>query len=104
LQDKTSPARSGLAIGGHSIRHWEGSTLVIETIGMREDAIVSDNGLPHSRELRVVERLGIVQDMQRGKVLIDDIELHDPQAYLEPIKIRRYYSWAPDARPADPPC
>jgi hypothetical protein len=89
---------------GTSRGHWEGSTLVIETIGMREDAIVSDSGLPHSRELRVVERLGIVQDKERGKVLVDDIELHDPQAYLEPIKTRRYYSWAPEARHADPTC
>lgn len=89
---------------GTSRGHWEGRTLVIETIGMRADAIVSENGLPHSRELRVVERLSVVQDKERGKVLIDDIELHDPQAYLEPIRTRRYYSWAPDARPADPTC
>jgi hypothetical protein len=89
---------------GTSRGHWEGKTLVIETIGMRDDAIVSDIGLPHSRELRVVEHLRIVEDADRGRVLVDDIELHDPQAYLEPIKTRRYYSWAPDARPADPTC
>ena len=80
---------------GTSRGHWDGKTLVIETIGMRDDAIVSENGLPHSADLHVIEQLRIVEDAEHGKVLIDDIELHDPQAYLEPIKTRRYYSWAP---------
>jgi hypothetical protein len=89
---------------GTSRGRWEGSTLVVETIGMRADAIVSENGLPHSDQLRVVERLRIVHDRERGKVLVDDIELHDAQAYLEPLKTRRYYSWAPEARSRDSTC
>jgi hypothetical protein len=89
---------------GTSRGRWDGATLVIETIGLREDAIVSDNGLPHSGQLRVVERLRVVNDSPHGKVLVDDIELHDAQAYLQPLKTRRYYSWAPDARHRDPTC
>jgi len=89
---------------GTSRGYWEGSTLVVETVGMREDAIVSENGLPHSSELRVVERLHITNDARRGKVLIDDIELHDRLAYRAPLKTRRYYSWAPEAHPRDPTC
>jgi len=89
---------------GTSRGHWEGSTLIVETIGTREDAIVSENGLPHSKDLRVIEHLRVVEDAEHGKVLIDDIELHDPQAYLAPLKTRRYYSWAPDAKPADSTC
>lgn len=89
---------------GTSRGHWEGSTLVIETVGLREDAIVSENGLPHSSDLKVVERLRVVEEKGRGRVLIDEIELHDPQAYLEPLKTRRYFSWAPDARHTDSHC
>jgi hypothetical protein len=89
---------------GTSRGHWDGATLVIETIGMREDAIVSENGLPHSKDLKVIEHLRVVEDAEHGKVLIDDIELHDPQAYLETLKTRRYYSWAPEARPTDSTC
>ncbi len=89
---------------GTSRGHWDGATLVIETIGLREDAIVSENGLPHSGRLRVIERLRVVNDSAHGKVLVDDIELHDPQAYTGPIRTRRYYSWAPNARPRDPTC
>lgn len=89
---------------GSSHGRWEGSTLVIETIGLREDSLVSENGLPHSDQLRVVERLHVVDAAARGKVLIDDIQLHDPQAYTAPLKTRRYFSWAPDVRPRDPTC
>jgi hypothetical protein len=89
---------------GSSRGHWEGTTLVIETTGLREDALVSGNGLPHSGQLRVVERLRVVNDRAHGRVLVDDIELHDPQAYLQPLKTRRYFSWAPQARSRDSTC
>jgi hypothetical protein len=89
---------------GTSLGRWEGATLVIETIGLREDAIVSGDGLPHSRQLRVIERLRIIDDGPQGRVLVDDIELHDPEAYLEPLKTRRYYAWAPQARPRESSC
>lgn len=104
LDGREMPASPEPSWFGTSRGHWEGSTLVIETAGMREDAIVSGNGLPHSGQLRVIERLRVVNDPQRGKVLIDDIELHDAQAYLQPLKTRRYFSWAPEVRPRDPTC
>jgi hypothetical protein len=89
---------------GTSRGRWEGSTLVIDTAGLRGDAIVSENGLPHSGQLRVIERLHVANDREHGKVLVDDIELHDAQAYLAPLKTRRYYSWAPNARARDGTC
>jgi hypothetical protein len=89
---------------GTSRGYWEGNTLVVETIGLREDAIVSESGLAHSGGLRVIERLQVVEDAGHGKVLIDDIELHDPEAYEEPLKTRRYFAWAPHARPRDSSC
>lgn len=89
---------------GTSRGHWEGATLVIETRGLREDALVSGIGLPHSGQLRVIERLSIVEDPVHGRVLVDDIELHDPGAFLTPLKTRRYFTWAPQARAREPAC
>lgn len=89
---------------GTSRGHWEGRTLVVETIGLRDDALVSENGLPHSAGLRVVERLQVVEEAGRGRVLVADFELHDPEAYLEPLKTRRYFAWAPQARPHETSC
>jgi len=103
LDGRALPASPEPSWFGTSRGRWEGSTLVIETTGLREDAIVSETGLPHSGQLRVIERLHIDGEKQ-GKVLIDEIELSDPQAYLEPLKTRRYYSWAPQARARDSTC
>lgn len=99
LPDKPEPSWFGTSRG-----RWQGATLVIETAGLRDDALISENGIPHSGQLRVVERLHMLNDAARGKVLIDDIELHDAQAYTAPLKTRRYFSWAPNARLRDPTC
>ena len=101
---RAAPATPEPSWFGTSRGRWEGQTLVIETVGLREDAIVSDNGLPHSGQLRVIERLRVVNDREHGRVLIDDIELHDPQAYTQPLRTRRYYAWAPQARARDSTC
>ncbi len=76
---------------------WEGATLVVETTGLRPDALVSGTGLRHSDELRVIERLQVVDDDKHGRTLVDDIELHDAKAYEQPLKTRRYFVWAPQA-------
>lgn len=89
---------------GTSRGHWEGSTLVVETIGLRPDAPISGDGLTHSAELRVVERFSITQDDRRGRVLVDDIELHDPQAYAVPLKTRRIFVAAPQAKLREGSC
>jgi hypothetical protein len=83
---------------GTSRGRWEGGTLVIETVGLRPDALVSGNGLRHSEALRVIERLSVVNDPERGRTLIDEIELQDSKAYREPLKTRRYFAWAPQAQ------
>src|SRR4051812_32919416 len=41
---------------GHSIGRWEGDTLVIDTIGMREESWLDSDGLQHSGKLHLVER------------------------------------------------
>ncbi|MDP9083531.1 MAG: hypothetical protein M3N50_07180, partial [Pseudomonadota bacterium] len=44
------------SFNGHSIAHWEGKTLVIATVGLREETLEFMK-LPHSPQLRVIERL-----------------------------------------------
>jgi hypothetical protein len=83
---------------GTSRGRWDGATLVVETIGLRPDALVSGNGLRHSAELRVIERLSVVDDAEHGRTLVDEIELRDPKAYEQPLKTRRYFAWAPQAQ------
>ena len=87
---------------GTSRGRWEGATFVVETVGLRPDALISGNGLRHSDALHVVERLSVVDDPERGRTLIDEIELRDPKAYAQPLKTRRYFAWAPQAQLREP--
>ena len=48
----TEPSFLGDAVG-----HWEGDTLVVETVKFNEETWLTDDGAFHTKELRVVERL-----------------------------------------------
>jgi hypothetical protein len=66
---------------GNSIGRYEGATLVIETIGVKEQPI-DGTGVPHSEQLKIVERLTRLDD----ETLRVSIELHDPASYKKPMK------------------
>jgi hypothetical protein len=42
---------------GESIGHWEGDTLVIETIGFNELTWIDAAGVPHTKDMKVTERI-----------------------------------------------
>lgn len=89
---------------GTSRGRWEGSTLVVDTVGLRPDAPLEGNGLAHSEDLRVTERLSVSEDAEHGKVLVDEIELRDPKAFRQPLETRRYFAWAPQAQLREGSC
>jgi hypothetical protein len=99
LPDAPDPSWFGTSRG-----RWSGTTLIVETRGLREDSIINGQGLPHSEQLRVVEKLSLVKDPVRGTVLVDELELHDPVAYLEPLRTRRYFVRAPQATLSEGSC
>ena len=59
---------------GFSSGHWEGSTLVVETTHL-EAATITNNGLDHSENIRVIERFRLSPDHQ---VLMATQEYEDP--------------------------
>jgi hypothetical protein len=65
---------------GHSVGHWEGSTLVVETVGIRPETVLSSALAPHSDKLRVVER----GTMTGQNELKWEITLDDPIAFTAP--------------------
>jgi hypothetical protein len=64
---------------GHSVGRWEGDTLVIDTVGIK-DTVPGYNGLPHSPEMRIVERMRLIAP----DVLHDEITIHDPVVLEQP--------------------
>ena len=64
---------------GHSVGHWEGATLVVDTIGIK-DAVPVLRGVKHSPQLKIDERIHLVAP----DVLHDDITITDPATLTGP--------------------
>lgn len=67
---------------GHSVGHWEGDTLVADTIGIKE-SVRGYQGMPHSERMRIVERIRRTgPDTLQDQITIDDpIVLEKPFTY-----------------------
>jgi hypothetical protein len=60
---------------GYSAGHWDGSTLVIDTIGQNDRTWLDYSGLPHSEKLKVQERYTLDgPDRIKGEITITDPE------------------------------
>ncbi len=85
------PDADAVSYNGDSYGHWEGDTLVIETVNIRDDTQLDFSGLPHSDALRVTERL----HRKDATTLEDQITLSDPKAYAAPFTVTRLYRTRP---------
>ena len=76
---------------GYSVGHWEGDTLVVDTVALREDTLL-DLFSPHSDQLTVHERIRFTSP----GVLEDRTTATDPKALLEPFtQVRTYRKASP---------
>jgi hypothetical protein len=73
---------------GESVGHYEGDTLVIDTIGMNDRTFVDYYRTPHTAKLHVVERWKLIDNDQK---LEASFTVEDPDTYNAPWSgIRRY--------------
>jgi hypothetical protein len=77
---------------GDSIGHWDGKTLVIDTIGFNTRRPV--RGLPHSEQMHIVERITPVD----RNTIRNEITITDPEAFTAPVTLSVQYSRRPDWR------
>src|ERR1700757_1045243 len=66
---------------GESVGHYEGDTLVVDTIGLSRKTFVDAYRTPHSEKLHVVERWKLGGD---GKTLEVTMTVDDPETYKQP--------------------
>lgn len=56
---------------GHSVGHWEGDTLVVDTVGIKEN--VRFRNVPHSNQMRISERIRLLSaDMMEDQITVTD--------------------------------
>jgi hypothetical protein len=76
---------------GHSIGHWEGGTLVVDTIGLLPQVYLAVNeavGVPNNGDMHIVERL----HLHDANTLYDDLEITAGKLLTQPWKTTRKYS------------
>jgi hypothetical protein len=73
---------------GESVGHYEGDTLIVDTIGTNAKTYVDNYRTPHTEKLHVVERYRLLEG---GKVLEANISVEDPDTFNRPwTAIQRY--------------
>ncbi len=73
---------------GESVGHYEGDTLVVDTIGMTDDTYIDNWRTPHSEKLHVTERWRLVENGEQLEILIT---IEDPETFHEPWQVQRLY-------------
>jgi hypothetical protein len=84
---------------GHSVAHWEGDTLVIETTNLRQYPYMTR--MATSSDAHVVERMRVEErevDGAKRKFVVNELVLTDPKVYATPVKITAALQERPDAQ------
>ena len=85
---------------GHSIGHWEGDTLVIDSIGFNDKFWMTRNGMPHTTQLHLIERLSR-PDFYNLKY---EVTIDDPGAYTQTWSGGWMIPWGEGNEPFDYLC
>jgi hypothetical protein len=102
--DKPMPSEDELIpfpyYNGHSVGHFEGDTLVVESAGFNEKTFLDATGAPHTDELKTTERIRKISPTE----LEDVITIHDPEYYTKDWQARFVYKLRNDVRLEDYVC
>ena len=85
------PADPDLTFNGDSIGHWEGDTLVVDTVGLAPQAAIAQ-GVTHSNGERIVERFRL-SDPNLLEVMT---RIEDPSVLAKPWEFTARYRRHPD--------
>jgi hypothetical protein len=101
---KPLPPRDQMAAlplyNGHSVGHFEGDVLVIQSAGFNGGTFLDATGAPHTDELATTELVHKINPTE----LEDVITVHDPDYYSEDWQARFVYTLRNDVRLEDYVC
>jgi hypothetical protein len=79
---------------GHSIGHWEGDTLVVDTVGIDERTWLDTAGHEHSGKLHLVERFQKTDE----NTITWTATFDDPEFFTRPWSITRAFTRFDDSK------
>jgi hypothetical protein len=98
MADHSPPKQLVPSAMGHSVAHWDGDTLVIETDNLKQYPYMTR--MATSSSARVSERMHLEEragaNGQKSKFLVDEVTLTDPKVYTSPVKITASLQLRPD--------
>jgi hypothetical protein len=95
MDGRPHPEDPDLTLHGHSIGHWDGETLVIDTTAIVPQAFIAISeavGIPNDGDMHVVERLHLA----KPDVLYDDLEITAPKVLDATWKTTRIFRRFPE--------
>ena len=84
------PDDPDLTFFGHSVGHWEGDTLAVDTVGILPQAYVAVSeavGIPNDGDMHITERIHLTG----SDTLADDMEITAPHVLSRPWKTTRLF-------------
>jgi hypothetical protein len=104
FMDRPPPSKEEMAplplYNGHSVGHFEGDTLVIQSAGFNGGTFLDATGAPHTDELVTTERIRRMSPSE----LEDVVTIHDPEYYSRDWQARFVYALRDDVRLEDYVC
>ena len=79
---------------GDSVGHWDGDTLVVDTIHYRRGLWLDVDGTPASEDAHVVHRIRKVEVGTPHLEIVTSVD--DPKLYTRTWSVVRTYEWRPD--------
>jgi hypothetical protein len=101
LDGRRHPENGERTVQGHTIGHWEGETLVMDTALFSEHVLGTNARVPSGQQKHIVERLSLSEDR---KALTYEYRLEDPEYLLEAVTGKAVWDYRPDLRPSDVAC
>lgn len=96
------PAKLKPTYTGHSIGHWEGNTLVVETVGFKARPGVGSLG-PKARMVTRIVRANDGEGADGARIVITRLT-EDPDTYQKPFTTYALGRWRPDLQMAEFNC
>ncbi len=98
---RSHPESAERTLQGHSVGHWEGETLVVDTVSYADHKEGLAIGLASGARKHTVERFSLTDD---GRHMNYEVMLEDPEYLAEPIAHNSQLEYRPDLEPTGLAC